>query len=100
MNSMVQNYDSANRRCEISRAEADAKVAEADAKVAEASAKITEANEARQKAEALAKAEKVERLKVAEDGLRLQRKLEAEVERLNRLFTEEKSLWEKEVARE
>ncbi|KAG7557027.1 hypothetical protein ISN44_As11g030280 [Arabidopsis suecica] len=107
MNSMVRSYDSANRKCEISRAEADAKiaeayakVAEADAKVAEAVARVAEADEARQGAEALAKAEKVERLKTAEDGLRLQRKFEAEIERLNRLFTEEKSLREKEVARE
>ncbi|KAG7536785.1 hypothetical protein ISN44_As13g007070 [Arabidopsis suecica] len=81
-------------------AEADAKVAEADAKVAEAAARIAEADEARQRAEALAKAEKVERLKATEDGLRVQRKFEAEIERLNRLFTEEKSLREKEVARE
>ncbi|KAG7572298.1 Ribonuclease H-like superfamily [Arabidopsis suecica] len=107
MNSMVRSYDSTNRKCEISRAEADAKiaeanakVAEADAKIAEADAKVAEADEARQGAEALAKAEKVERLKTAEDSLRLQRKFEAEIERLNRLFTEEKSLREKEVARE
>ncbi|KAG7530217.1 hypothetical protein ISN45_Un48g000010 [Arabidopsis thaliana x Arabidopsis arenosa] len=100
MNSMVRSYDSANRKCEISRAEAGAKVAEADAKVAEADAKVAEADEARQRAEALAKAEKVERLKATEDGLRVQRKFEAEIERLNRLFTEEKSLREKEVARE
>ncbi|KAG7536842.1 hypothetical protein ISN44_As13g007650 [Arabidopsis suecica] len=100
MNSMVRSYDSANRKCEISRAEAGAKVAEADAKVAEADAKVAEADEARQRAEALAKAEKVERLKVAEESLRTQRKFEAEIERLNRLFTEEKSLREKEVARE
>ncbi|KAG7599385.1 hAT-like transposase RNase-H fold [Arabidopsis suecica] len=107
MNSMVRSYDSANRKCEISRAEADAKIAEAnakvveaDAKIAEADAKVAEADEARQGAEALAKAEKVERLKTAEDGLCLQRKFEAEIERLNRLFTEEKSLREKEVARE
>ncbi|KAG7593896.1 hypothetical protein ISN45_Aa01g026830 [Arabidopsis thaliana x Arabidopsis arenosa] len=114
MNSMVRSYDSANRKCEISRAEADAKiaeanakvaeadakVAEADAKVAEAAARVAEADEAKQGAEALAKAEKVERLKMAEDGLRLRSKFEAEIERLNRLFTEEKSLREKEVARE
>ncbi|KAG7556818.1 hypothetical protein ISN44_As11g028140 [Arabidopsis suecica] len=114
MNSMVRSYDSANRKCEISRAEADAKIAEANAKVAEADAKVAEANakvaeaaarvaeadEAEQGAEALAKAEKVERLKTAEDGLRLRSKFEAEIERLNRVFTEEKSLREKEVARE
>ncbi|CAE5960379.1 unnamed protein product [Arabidopsis arenosa] len=81
-------------------AEADAKVAEANAKVAEAAARVAEADEAKQGAEALAKAEKVERLKTAEDGLRLRSKFEAEIERLNRLFTEEKSLREKEVARE
>ncbi|KAG7593898.1 hypothetical protein ISN45_Aa01g026850 [Arabidopsis thaliana x Arabidopsis arenosa] len=111
MNSMVRSYDSANRKCEISRAEADAKiaeanakvaeadakVAEADAKVAEAAARVAEADEAKQGAEALAKAEKVERLKMAEDGLRLRSKFEAEIERLNRLFTEEKSLREKEA---
>ncbi|XP_020877137.1 uncharacterized protein At3g60930, chloroplastic-like [Arabidopsis lyrata subsp. lyrata] len=85
---------------EVRIAEADARIVEADAKNAEAEAKIAEADEARRKAEALAKAEKVERLKTAEDGLRLRRKLEAEVERLNRLFTEEKSLREKEVGRE
>ncbi|XP_020883606.1 uncharacterized protein At3g60930, chloroplastic-like [Arabidopsis lyrata subsp. lyrata] len=114
MNSMVRAYDSSNRKYETSRAEAevriaeadariveaDAKSAEAEAKIAEAATKIAEADEARRKAEALAKAEKVERLKTAEDGLRLRRKLEAEVERLNRLFTEEKSLREKEVGRE
>ncbi|KAG7559309.1 hypothetical protein ISN45_Aa05g009040 [Arabidopsis thaliana x Arabidopsis arenosa] len=93
MNSMVRAYDSSNRKCETSRAEAEVKIAEADAK-------IVEADEARQNAEALAKAEKVEWLKTAEDGLRLRRKFEAEIERLNRLFTEEKSLREKEVARE
>ncbi|XP_020877122.1 uncharacterized protein At3g60930, chloroplastic-like [Arabidopsis lyrata subsp. lyrata] len=114
MNSMVRAYDSSNRKCETSRAEAevkiaetdariveaDAKIAEAAAKIAEAAAKIAEADEARQNAEALAKAEKVERLKTAEDGFRLQRKFEAEIKCLNRLFTEEKSLREKEVARE
>ncbi|KAG7578973.1 Retrotransposon gag domain [Arabidopsis thaliana x Arabidopsis arenosa] len=114
MNSMVRSYDFANRKCEISRAEADAKIAEAnakvaeadakfaeaDAKVAEAAARVAEADEAKQGAEALAKAEKVERLKMAEDSLRLRSKFEAEIERLNRLFTEEKSLREKEVARE
>ncbi|KAG7578906.1 hypothetical protein ISN45_Aa03g030710 [Arabidopsis thaliana x Arabidopsis arenosa] len=100
MNSMVRAYDSSNRKCETSRAEAEVKIAEADARIIEADAKIAEADEARQKAEALAKAEKVERLKTAEDGLRLRRKFEAEIERLNRLLTEEKSLREKEVARE
>ncbi|KAG7529492.1 hypothetical protein ISN44_Un137g000050 [Arabidopsis suecica] len=93
MNSMVRAYDSSNRKCETSRAEAEVKIAEADAR-------IVEADEARQNAEALAKAEKVERLKTSKDGLRLRRKFEAEIERLNRLFTEEKSLREKEVARE
>ncbi|KAG7568196.1 hypothetical protein ISN45_Aa04g010290 [Arabidopsis thaliana x Arabidopsis arenosa] len=100
MNSMVRAYDSSNRKCETSRAEAEVKIAEADARLVEADAKIAEADEARQRAEALAKAEKVERLKTAEDGLRVQRKFEAEIERLNRLFTKEKSLREKEVARE
>ncbi|XP_020880742.1 uncharacterized protein At3g60930, chloroplastic-like [Arabidopsis lyrata subsp. lyrata] len=51
-------------------------------------------------AEALAKAEKVEQLKASEDSLRTQRKLEAEVERLHRLFNEEKALREKEIVRE
>ncbi|XP_020876165.1 uncharacterized protein At3g60930, chloroplastic-like [Arabidopsis lyrata subsp. lyrata] len=121
MNSMVRAYDSSNQKYETSQAEAEVRIAEADAmiveadaksaeaeakiaeaatKIAEAATKIAEVDEARRKAEALAKAEKVERLKTAEDGLRLRRKLEAEVERLNRLFTEEKSLREKEVGRE
>ncbi|XP_020865710.1 uncharacterized protein At3g60930, chloroplastic-like [Arabidopsis lyrata subsp. lyrata] len=107
MNRMVRAYDSSNRRYETSRAEAevriagaDAKMVEAEAKIAEAATKVAEADEARREAEALAKAEKVERLKTAEDGLRLRRKMEAEIERLNRLFIEEKSLREKEVRRE
>ncbi|XP_020866241.1 uncharacterized protein At3g60930, chloroplastic-like [Arabidopsis lyrata subsp. lyrata] len=114
MNCMVRAYDSSNRKYETSQAEAEVRIAEADArlveadaknakaeaKIAEAATKIAEADKARRKAEALAKAEKVERLKTAEDGLRLRRKMEAEVERLNRLFTEEKSLREKEVNRE
>ncbi|XP_020871417.1 uncharacterized protein At3g60930, chloroplastic-like [Arabidopsis lyrata subsp. lyrata] len=92
MNCMVRAYNSSNRKYETSQAEAevriaeadariveaDAKNAEAEAKIAEAAAKITEADEVRRKAEALAKAKKVERLKMAEDGLRLRRKLEAE----------------------
>ncbi|XP_020880716.1 uncharacterized protein At3g60930, chloroplastic-like [Arabidopsis lyrata subsp. lyrata] len=114
MNRMVRAYDSSNRRYETSRAEAevriagadakiveeDAKNAEAEAKIAEAATKVADADEARRKAEALAKTEKVERLKAVEDVLRLRRKMEAEIERLNRVFTEEKSLREKEVRRE
>ncbi|XP_020874491.1 uncharacterized protein At3g60930, chloroplastic-like [Arabidopsis lyrata subsp. lyrata] len=104
MNRMVRAYDSSNRRYETSRAEAevriagaDAKMVEAEAKIAEAATKVAEADEARREAEALAKAEKVERLKVAEDGLRLRRKMEAEIERVKRLFTEGESLREKEA---
>ncbi|XP_020877190.1 uncharacterized protein At3g60930, chloroplastic-like [Arabidopsis lyrata subsp. lyrata] len=83
MNSMVRAYDSGARK---SRARIEAKLSEAIA--------------AKQEAEALAKAEKVERLKASEDSLRTQRELEAEVERLHRLFNEEKALREKEIIRE
>lgn len=62
-------------------------------------AKVAEADSAKQRAEAAANAEKVARLKVAEDSLCAQCKFEADIERLNRLFVEEKSLREKEVAR-
>ncbi|XP_020875152.1 uncharacterized protein At3g60930, chloroplastic-like [Arabidopsis lyrata subsp. lyrata] len=67
---------------------------------AEVEAKISEAIVAKQEAEALAKAEKVERLKASEDSLRTQRKLEAEIARLHRLFTKKKALREKEIVRE
>ncbi|XP_020883539.1 uncharacterized protein At3g60930, chloroplastic-like [Arabidopsis lyrata subsp. lyrata] len=67
---------------------------------AEVEARFSEAITAKQEAEALAKAEKVERLKASEDSLQTQRKLEAEIARLHRLFTEEKALREKEIVRE
>ncbi|XP_020866219.1 uncharacterized protein At3g60930, chloroplastic-like [Arabidopsis lyrata subsp. lyrata] len=72
MNSMVRAYDSGARKSEL----------------------------AREKGEASAKAEKVERLKASEDSLRTRRKLEVEIARLHRLFTEEKALREKEIIRE
>ncbi|KAG7585544.1 hypothetical protein ISN45_Aa02g009010 [Arabidopsis thaliana x Arabidopsis arenosa] len=93
MNSMVRAYDSGARKSELAREESEISRAEVEARIAEAIA-------AKQEAEASAKAEKVERLKASEDSLRTQRKLEAEIARLHRLFTEEKALREKEIVRE
>ncbi|XP_020890852.1 uncharacterized protein At3g60930, chloroplastic-like [Arabidopsis lyrata subsp. lyrata] len=93
MNSMVRAYDSGARKSELARERSEMSRARIEAKLSEAIA-------AKQEAEALAKAEKVERLKASEDSLRTQRELEAEVERLHRLFNEEKALREKEIVRE
>ncbi|XP_020884640.1 uncharacterized protein At3g60930, chloroplastic-like [Arabidopsis lyrata subsp. lyrata] len=93
MNSMVRAYDFGARKSELARERSEMSRAEVEARFSEA---IT----AKQEAEALAKAEKVERLKASKDILRTQRKLEAEIARLHRLFTEEKALWEKEIVRE
>ncbi|XP_020881791.1 uncharacterized protein At3g60930, chloroplastic-like [Arabidopsis lyrata subsp. lyrata] len=93
MNSMVQAYDSGAQKSELARERSETSRAEVEPRLSEAMA-------AKQEAEALAKAEKVERLKASEDSLRTQRKLEAEVERLHRLFNEEKALREKEIVRE
>ncbi|XP_020874178.1 uncharacterized protein At3g60930, chloroplastic-like [Arabidopsis lyrata subsp. lyrata] len=93
MNSMVRAYDFGARKSKLARERSETFRAEVEARLSEA---IT----AKQEAEALAKAEKVERLKASEDSLRTQRKLEAEVARLHRLFTEEKALREKEIVRE
>ncbi|XP_020871472.1 uncharacterized protein At3g60930, chloroplastic-like [Arabidopsis lyrata subsp. lyrata] len=93
MNSMVWAYDSGARKSELARERSEASRARIEAELSEAIA-------AKQEAEALAKAEKVERLKASEDSLRTQRELEAEVERLRRLFNEEKALREKEIVRE
>ncbi|XP_020871357.1 uncharacterized protein At3g60930, chloroplastic-like [Arabidopsis lyrata subsp. lyrata] len=93
MNSMVRAYDSGAWKSELAREKSEISRAEVEAR-------ISEAIVARQEAKALAKAEKVERLKASEDNLRTQRKLEAEISRLHRLFTEEKVLREKEIIRE
>ncbi|XP_020881806.1 uncharacterized protein At3g60930, chloroplastic-like [Arabidopsis lyrata subsp. lyrata] len=85
MNSMVRAYDFGARKSELVRERSEMSRAEVEARFSEA---IT----AKQEAEALAKAEKVERLKASE--------LEAEISRLHRLFTEEKALREKEIIRE
>lgn len=99
MNFMVHAYDSVTRKYELAKAQLEEARVGVEMKAAEAEVKIAEADLARQRAEALANSEKVERLKIAEDGLRAQRKFEAEIECLNRLFVEERSLREKEVIR-
>ncbi|XP_020884676.1 uncharacterized protein At3g60930, chloroplastic-like [Arabidopsis lyrata subsp. lyrata] len=93
MNSMVRAYDSGARKSELAREKSEISRAEVEARISEAIA-------AKQEAEASAKAEKVERLKASKDSLRTRRKLEAEIARLHRLFTEEKALREKEIIRE
>ncbi|KAG7588766.1 hypothetical protein ISN44_As07g010880 [Arabidopsis suecica] len=82
MNSMVRAYDSATRKCELSREQLEMARAEAETKIADA-------NTAKQRAKASASAEKVERLKAAENSLTARRRLEAEVERLRRAAKKE-----------
>ncbi|KAG7558952.1 hypothetical protein ISN45_Aa05g005660 [Arabidopsis thaliana x Arabidopsis arenosa] len=92
MNTLVRYYESTNRqhkaaneRFELARAESERK--------------ITEATAAREKTEALVAAEQGARQKEAEENARIRQRAEAEIERLNRLLSEEKSLREIEVAR-
>lgn len=61
--------------------------------------KVVEAVAKQREAEAKAAAEEAERQKVADEGLLLCRRSEAEIEHLKRLLLEERSLREKEVAR-
>ncbi|KAG7567816.1 hypothetical protein ISN45_Aa04g006540 [Arabidopsis thaliana x Arabidopsis arenosa] len=92
MNSMVYSYDSEVREHAAAREQFEKALADAKIKSAEAITK-------QQEAEAKAAAEKVERLRLTDESLRLRQRSEAEIERLKRLLTEEKFLREKEVAR-
>ncbi|XP_020868238.1 uncharacterized protein At3g60930, chloroplastic-like [Arabidopsis lyrata subsp. lyrata] len=92
MNTLVRSYESANRQREAASEQFEMARAESERRV-------TETTAARERAEALVAAEQEARRKDAEENTRIRQKAEAEIERLNRLFTEEKSLREAEVAR-
>ncbi|XP_020885912.1 uncharacterized protein At3g60930, chloroplastic-like [Arabidopsis lyrata subsp. lyrata] len=77
MNTLVRSYESANRQREAANEQFEMARAESERRV-------TEATAARER---------------AEENARIRQKAEAEIERLNHLFAEEKSFREAEVAR-